>query len=424
MQSWTVPEPPKVPAEKLPVRLFDTQTGKLENVQLAEHASMYVCGITPYDSTHLGHANTYVAFDLLNRLWRSMGLKIRYTQNVTDIDDPLLERANATGVDWQELAQSQIDLFHSDMVNLNVLAPDHYLGAVETIPWVVEVVTDLLNMGLAYRVEGTDGEPDGDIYFDIAATEKTGAWTLGEISQLSRDEMAEIFPQRGGDPQRPGKKDPLDPLLWRVARDGEPQWEGGELGAGRPGWHIECSAISRQTLPAPFTVQGGGSDLAFPHHEFSAAHAMGQTNTALADHFVHAGMVGLDGEKMSKSLGNLIFVSKLTEAGHEPAAIRTLLLDQHYRNDWSYTDELLTAAEQRLARWRQALPGEKNGDGAVLLHQLRTALADDLNAPAALRAIDQWADVAAERDPANIEEITDGVRVADAVNALTGIVLS
>ena len=423
MQSWHVPEPPKVPAEKLPVRLFDTQSGKLENVQLGDIASMYVCGITPYDSTHLGHANTYVAFDLLNRLWRSMGLKVRYTQNVTDIDDPLLERANDTGVDWQQLAQSQTDLFRADMEVLNVLAPDHYLGAVETIPWVVEVVTDLVELGLGYRVPGDNSEPDGDIYFDIAAAEASGDWTLGDICQLSREEMREIFPQRGGDPERQGKKDPMDPLLWRVAREGEPRWDGASLGAGRPGWHIECSAISRRTLPAPFTVQGGGSDLKFPHHEFSAAHAACQTHTPLAEHFVHSGMVGLDGEKMSKSLGNLIFVSKLTAAGHEPAAIRTLLLDHHYRRDWMYQDHLLPEAEARLAHWRAALAGEKLGDGAVLLHQLRTALADDLNAPAALRAIDEWALVAIERDPAELGGQGEGVGVADAINALTGIVL-
>lgn len=419
MQSWTVPEPPAVPVEKIPVRLFDTQSGKLEEVRIGKVASMYVCGITPYDSTHLGHANTYVNFDLLNRLFRSLGIKVKYTQNVTDIDDPLLERAAETNVDWRELADDQIALFHSDMVALNVLQPDHYLGAVETIPWVVDVVTDLVNMGLGYRVPGTEGEPDGDIYFDIAAAEETGHWSLGEISRMTREEMNEIFPNRGGDPDRPGKKDPLDPLLWRVARDNEPQWDGGQLGNGRPGWHIECSAIARQTLPAPFTVQGGGSDLIFPHHEFSGAHAAGQTGHPMAEHYVHAGMVGLDGEKMSKSLGNLIFVSKLTAAGHEPAAIRTLLLGQHYRTDWMYQHHMLAEAEARLAGWREGLAGERDGDGAVLLHQLRTALADDLNAPAALRAIDQWAEVARDREPNAVEQ--EGVRVKDAVAALTGI---
>jgi L-cysteine:1D-myo-inositol 2-amino-2-deoxy-alpha-D-glucopyranoside ligase len=288
---------------------------------------MYVCGITPYDATHMGHAASYVAFDLLNRAWRAAGQRVSYVQNVTDIDDPLLERATAIGVDWRDLAASQIELFRSDMEALNVLAPDSYVGAVESIPLIVPAIERLLDLGLAYRVAGTAGEPDGDVYYDVEAASKhsvdTDAWTLGAISGLGEAEMLELFSERGGDPGRAGKRQALDPLLWRVAREGEPSWEGGELGSGRPGWHIECTVIAQRYLPSPFTVQGGGSDLVFPHHEMGAGHAYSLSGRPLARHFAHAGMVGLDGEKMSKSKGNLVLVSKLRAAGEEPATVRT-----------------------------------------------------------------------------------------------------
>ena len=405
------------------IRLFDTAAGREVLLEQETRPSMYVCGITPYDATHMGHAASYVAFDLLNRAWRDAGLAVSYVQNVTDVDDPLLERAEATGVDWRDLAASQIDLFQTDMAALNVLAPDHYVGAVESIDLIVPEVERLVSRGLAYTVKGTNGDPDGDVYYDVEAAGKQSvspeAWTLGSISGLPESDMLELFAERGGDPGRGGKRQALDPLLWRVARDGEPSWPGGSLGAGRPGWHIECTVIAQKYLPAPFTVQGGGSDLIFPHHEMGAGHAFSLAGVPLARHFAHAGMVGLDGEKMSKSKGNLVLVSKLRAAGEEPAAIRLAILAHHYRSDWSWTDEGFAAAKAQLAAWRTALDHAPEGSGPALVAEMRDALAADLNAPAAVAAVSRWAQ-AANHDggPASL---SDQALVKDAVDALLGV---
>jgi L-cysteine:1D-myo-inositol 2-amino-2-deoxy-alpha-D-glucopyranoside ligase len=407
------------------LRLYDTTAGGVVTLQADGEQSMYVCGITPYDATHMGHAASYVAFDLLNRAWRDGGQQVSYVQNVTDVDDPLLERAAATGVDWRELAASQIELFQTDMEALNVLAPDHYIGAVESMPLIVPAIEQLLHDGLAYRVTGTPGEPDGDVYYDVEAAGKhavsVDAWTLGAVSGLPESEMLELFAERGGDPGRAGKRQALDPLLWRVARDGEPRWDGGQLGEGRPGWHIECTVIAQKYLPAPFTVQGGGSDLVFPHHEMGAGHAYSLSGVPLAEHFAHAGMVGLDGEKMSKSKGNLVLVSKLRAAGEEPAAIRLAILAHHYRSDWSWTAEGFAEAKERLERWRSALAVAPAGSAAPLVTEMRAALSADLDAPAALAAVDSWAALAlAGGDAASA---ADRALVSDAVNSLLGVEL-
>ena len=408
------------------LRLFDTAKGGVVTLGAAGEQSMYVCGITPYDATHMGHAASYVAFDLLNRAWRDGRQQVSYVQNVTDVDDPLLERAAATGVDWRDLAASQIELFQTDMEALNVLAPDHYVGAVEAIPLIVPAIKRLVERGLAYRVAGTDGEPDGDVYYDVEAAgkhsaEATDAWTLGAISGLSDAEMLELFAERGGDPGRAGKRQALDPLLWRVAREGEPSWPGGGLGEGRPGWHIECTVIAQKYLPAPFTVQGGGSDLIFPHHEMGAGHAYSLTGVPLAQHFAHAGMVGLDGEKMSKSKGNLVLVSRLRAAGEDPAAIRLAILAHHYRSDWSWTEAGFAQAKERLRAWRAALDTAPAGSAAGLVSRLRAELASDLNAPGAVAAMDEWA--AAALQAAQAGSAPDAALAADAVNALLGVEL-
>lgn len=386
---------------------------------------MYVCGITPYDATHMGHAASYVAFDLLNRAWRDAGSDVSYVQNVTDVDDPLLERATATGVDWRDLAAEQVELFQTDMEALNVLAPDHYVGAVESIGLIVPEVERLVSMGLAYQVAGTNGEPDGDVYYDVEAAGKQStapdSWALGCISHLGESAMLELFAERGGDPGRAGKRQALDPLLWRVERQGEPSWPGGSLGAGRPGWHIECTVIAQKYLPSPFTVQGGGSDLIFPHHEMGAGHAYSLAGVPLARHYAHAGMVGLDGEKMSKSKGNLVLVSKLRAAGEDPAAIRLAILAHHYRSDWSWTDEGFAAAKADLAAWRKALDHAPAGSGAALLSGMREALAADLNAPAAVAAVSRWARAA--NDGGAAASAADRALVKDAVDALLGITL-
>lgn len=390
---------------------------------------MYVCGITPYDATHMGHAATYVAFDLLNRAWRDADRTVNYVQNVTDIDDPLLERAARDGVDWRELAASQTALFHADMEALNVLAPDHYIGAVEAIEWIVPETEKLLAAGLAYPVAGHDGAPDGDIYFSVeaaSAAEKDNgpeaAWWLGQVSGLSQEEMLPVFAERGGDPARPGKRHPLDALLWRVARDGEPSWDGASLGAGRPGWHIECTVIAQRFLPKPFTVQGGGSDLVFPHHEMGAGHAYALSHTPMASHYVHTAMVGLDGEKMSKSLGNLVLVSQLRAEGVDPAAIRLAIMAHHYRSDWFWTQELLESAQDRLERWRKAAPRAAEGSAMALVAELRAALSQDLDVPRALAAVDAWAERSTASDASPASE-RDAALVSDALEALLGVEL-
>lgn len=378
---------------------------------------MYVCGITPYDATHLGHAATYIAFDLLHRAWLDAGLDVHYASNVTDVDDPLLERATRTGVDWQALAVGQTALFAEDMTALGVLPPHAYLGAVETIPMIADAVARLLDLGLAYRVpveEGAGGDrPDlGDVYADISADRNFGA-----VAGLTHDETVALFAERGGDPDRPGKRDPLDPALWRRERPGEPSWAGGVLGRGRPGWHIECTVIAGHALGRAFDVQGGGRDLCFPHHEMSTAHAraLGGDGGRLQ---VHTGMVGYQGEKMSKSLGNLVLVSALRAAGVDPMAVRLAVLAHHYRDDWEWTDEGLAAAQVRLARWRSALSGVGGPAADSTLAELRGALADDLDAPRALAAVDAWADTALTLG--GDVEGAPGL-VARAVDALLGV---
>ena len=361
------------------VRVHDTSSGELQTSAPSDAARMYVCGITPYDATHIGHAATYLAFDLLNRAWRDAGHDVHYVQNVTDVDDPLLERATATGVDWAELAEQETELFREDMAALRVLAPDQYMGAVESIPTIVDLIARLQERGHVYDV-------DGDLYFDVSSDPR-----FGDVSGFDEAEMLEVFPDRGGDPDRPGKKQPLDALLWQAERPGEPAWDS-VLGRGRPGWHVECSAIAMQHLGRFFDVQGGGSDLVFPHHEMSASHAQAAYDDLTFAHaYVHAGMVGFNGEKMSKSKGNLVLVSRLRESGTEPMAIRLAILAHHYRSDWEWTDAELMAGQQRLADWRAAAPAASYDDVVDLAHAVRTALAHDLDAPAALAAVDAWA---------------------------------
>jgi L-cysteine:1D-myo-inositol 2-amino-2-deoxy-alpha-D-glucopyranoside ligase len=370
---------------------------------------MYVCGITPYDATHLGHAATYLAFDLVQRMWRDGGHAVHYVQNITDVDDPLLERAARTGENWMSLAEREIQLFREDMTALRVLPPDEYIGAVESIPEITDAISRLLAEGQAYRL-------DDDIYFPISA-----APGFGTESRLDRDTMTTLFDERGGDPHRPGKRDPLDSLLWRGRRLGEPYWSTA-LGEGRPGWHIECSVIALNRLGMGFDVQGGGSDLIFPHHEHSAAHAEALTGDApFARAYVHAGMIGLDGEKMSKSRGNLVLVSKLRGAGVDPMAIRLALLDGHYRLDREWTGGRLPAAEARLARWRAAVALPSGPAAHHLLDTVRTALANDLDTAAAICAVDDWAAGAAAA-PENGDPNAPAL-VRDIVDALLGVAL-
>jgi L-cysteine:1D-myo-inositol 2-amino-2-deoxy-alpha-D-glucopyranoside ligase len=378
MRAWPTPEIPTLPVAGPPVALHDTPSGSLVTTSPDGPARMYVCGITPYDATHLGHAATYVAFDLLNRAWRNAGHEVSYVQNVTDVDDPLLERAAKVHVDWVELAERETELFRQDMTALRVLPPAHYVGAVESIPLVIELIQRLEAAGSVYRVED-------DLYFSVTADPAFGA-----ESGWDRETMLEVYPERGGDPDRPGKKDPLDCVVWRGERPGEPSWPS-PWGPGRPGWHIECTAIAQQHLGGSFDVQGGGSDLVFPHHEMCAGHAqVAVPGTPFAQVYSHGGMVGYDGEKMSKSKGNLVFVSALRNSDVDPMGIRLALLRHHYRSDWEWTDAELWEAVDDVARWRKALSLGAGAPAAPVADEILAALADDLDAPRATAAVDRW----------------------------------
>jgi L-cysteine:1D-myo-inositol 2-amino-2-deoxy-alpha-D-glucopyranoside ligase len=484
METWRAVGVPSLPGPGAEPHLADTATGELTRAAAGQRASLYACGITPYDATHLGHAATYVAWDLLVRAWLDSGHEVTYAQNVTDVDDPLLERAGRDGEDWRELADREITRYRGDMEALRVLPPARLVGAVEALPLIERMNQALADRGALYEVER-------DVYFSRAADP-----AFGSVSHLDQAAMLELSAERGGDPARPGKKDPLDPMVWLTARPGEPSWESG-FGPGRPGWHVECAAIATACLGEDFDVQAGGSDLIFPHHEFSASHARvafadGAPGRAIfARCYAHAGMVRYDGEKMSKSLGNLVFVSRLVADGVDPMAIRLAILAHHYRGDWDWTAEGLAAAQDRLARWRAAVdragvhragsgagsgsgsaggapgsgvpgagsgsgsargapgsgvPGAGSGSGSAggapgsgvpaggvpaggvpaaesVLAAVRERLADDLDAPGALAAADHWASAVT-----GVPELPPGMAVAaelvrDTVDALLGIAL-
>lgn len=385
MNSWTeVAVPNVVQVKDFPALvLTDTATSSKKALEKKSTYRMYVCGITPYDATHLGHAATYLTFDLINRYLRATGAHVSYVQNITDIDDPLLERANRDGVDWSELAQQQIDLFRSDMVHLRVIPPAHYIGAVEAIPLVVQAISELEEQSSIYPV-------DSDFYFSVKKDSD-----FGSRSNFSQAKMLEIFKERGGDPDRVGKSDPLDCLVWMSQRVNEPGWDS-SLGKGRPGWHIECTAIALEYLDPSdleetlIDIQGGGSDLIFPHHEMCAAQARVITGKELAASYVHAGMIGLDGEKMSKSKGNLVFVSRLIADGVDPMVIRWALMSDHYRSDRMWSDDVLQEAQEAIDQLTAALAQQDCAPTQDLINSMVLALSDDLDTPLIVSQLKSW----------------------------------
>jgi L-cysteine:1D-myo-inositol 2-amino-2-deoxy-alpha-D-glucopyranoside ligase len=412
MQSWPAPSVPELSGQGPQLRLYDSADRQVRPVSAGQTATMYVCGITPYDATHLGHAATYLSFDLIYRLWLDSGHGVHYVQNVTDVDDPLFERAERDGVDWRELGDRQTQLFREDMTALRVLPPHDYVAATEAIAEVVELVEKLLASGAAYVVDDAEYP---DVYFRADATPQ-----FGYESGYDRDTMLRLFGERGGDPDRAGKGDELDALLWRAERAGEPSWPS-PFGPGRPGWHVECSAIALSRIGTDLDIQGGGSDLIFPHHEFSAAHAESVTGERrFARHYVHSGMIGWDGHKMSKSRGNLVLVSRLRADGVEPAAIRLGLLAGHYRSDRYWSDAVLGEAQTRLARWRAATTLPAGPDAADVIARVRQYLADDLDTPKAIAALDGWSADALEYGGHDTD--APGA-VAAAVDALLGVAL-
>ena len=362
------------------LQLFDSYKGKKVDI-LGEQSSIYICGITPYDATHMGHAATYLTFDLVNRYLKASGKNVSFVENITDIDDPLLERATRDNQDWRELAESQIELFREDMTSLGVLPPNAYRGVIESMDEIISTVAEMIATGKSYQLEG-------DIYLDLNQVD-------GAIENLpiALDQALKIFEERGGDPARAGKRHALDPLLWKARKGDDPFWEA-PFGKGRPGWHIECTAIALKNLPkassTSITLQAGGSDLIFPHHYMTALQAKALTGVEFASCYSHSGMIGLDGEKMSKSKGNLVFVSKLRQEGVSPALIRIALFADRYSTDRMWSRELVDEANKLLTRLLSALSRQEVAPTFEVVQEIVNAISDDLNTPKVFDLLNTW----------------------------------
>ena len=373
--------PPALAGIKHPtLQLFDSYKGKKVDI-LGEQSSIYICGITPYDATHMGHAATYLTFDLVNRYLKASGKNVSFVENITDIDDPLLERATRDNQDWRELAESQIELFREDMTSLGVLPPNTYRGVIESMDEIISTVAEMIATGKSYQLEG-------DIYLDLNQVD-------GAIENLpiALDQALKIFEERGGDPARAGKRHALDPLLWKARKGDDPFWEA-PFGQGRPGWHIECTAIALKNLPkassTSITLQAGGSDLIFPHHYMTALQAKALTGVEFASCYSHSGMIGLDGEKMSKSKGNLVFVSKLRQEGVSPALIRIALFANRYSTDRMWSRELVDEANKLLTRLLSALSRQEVAPTFEVVQEIVNAISDDLNTPKVFDLLNTW----------------------------------
>ena len=350
------------------LRLYDTARRAVVDFRPGRLVTLYTCGITPYDATHVGHAATYARYDVLQRRLLDLGHEPRCVRNVTDVDDDILRRARELGVDYLDLAARETASFRADMAALNMLPVANEPAATSAIHDILNLVGRVLDRGHAYQA--------GDaVYFSVGSFER-----FGQVSHLGREEMLALAAEHGGNPDDPAKRDPLDFVLWQPSAPDEPAWDSA-FGPGRPGWHVECSALALRELGTTIDLHGGGTDLIFPHHECEAAQSEAATGEPFVRHWLHAPMVGYSGSKMSKSLGNLVFVSELL-GRWDPMAVRLALLDHHGRQPWEWHDDLLASGATRLERWRDA------GTGEGALAEVRAALDDDLDLPRALAAID------------------------------------
>lgn len=359
------------------IRLFDTARRQIVDFDASDTVRMYVCGITPYDSTHLGHAATYLTYDLLTRRLEDLGHEVRMVRNVTDVDDSILPKAREMGVDYLELAEAEFARFTADMEALDMRPAIAEPRATESIDQIVELVQTLIEREHAYTV-------DDAVYFDISTFP-----SFGKLSQYPHDQMLRLAGARGGNPDDPNKRDPLDFVLWQPSGDDEPVWET-RIGPGRPGWHIECSAMALHAHGSTLDLHGGGTDLIFPHHECEVAQSEAATGEPFARHWVHSAMVAYEGEKMSKSLGNLVFVSDLLKQA-DPRAIRLSLMHHHYRSGFEWHDTQLDEGTALLHRLLAAADAPDGADPRPFAARVRQALDDDLNAPKALEAVDDLA---------------------------------
>jgi L-cysteine:1D-myo-inositol 2-amino-2-deoxy-alpha-D-glucopyranoside ligase len=407
MNSWPTPFVPALNNLNVPaLKIKDTSAGFID-FDKSKVFRMYVCGITPYDATHLGHAATYLAFDLIFRYQLLSGAKVRFVENITDIDDPLLERARRDQVNWSVLAESQINLFKSDMSALRVIPPQHFIKVTESLSIIEAFISRLEKNGYLYEISG-------DFYFAVE----------GFLSDLpiTVEKAIEIFSERGGDPLRTGKRHKLDPLVWSAHVGQEPGWES-DFGFGRPGWHVECTAIACHYLDDNrsnpiISLQGGGSDLIFPHHFMSAQIIKAAYGRNFSESFVHAGMISLDGEKMSKSKGNLVFVSKLLDAGVDPMIIRWALLRGHYQQDRAWSNELLDKSRSEVNLLRAALAQSEVAETTTVINAIITDISNNLDTPSALDRLINWAK-SSQSNPA----VNQSGLMARAIDSLLGLAL-
>jgi cysteinyl-tRNA synthetase len=390
------------------MKLFNTLTQSLEDfVPLEDNVvRMYVCGVTPYDTTHLGHAFTYVSFDTLIRYLEFRGYTVKYVQNVTDIDDDVLRKARELNMAWDELGRRETERYLNDMDSLNVRRPDVYARATEEIPTMIEVISVLQARGYAY-------ESGGSVYFSVKQDPEFSVMPHA-LGLNSYDAMLKIANERGNFPDDPRKKDPLDFVLWQAQAPGEPAWPS-PWGPGRPGWHIECSAMAIRYLGRQLDIHGGGADLAFPHHTCEIAQSEHFTGIApFVRTWMHTGMVYQEGEKMSKSLGNLTLVSDLLK-DYSANAIRIALLNHHYRYPWECFPADLEVATETAAHFQQVqkLVGERvDGEDMLLRDRFRAAMENDLNTPEAILLLRQAAEtVIANHDLNTGAEIVRLVKV-------------
>ncbi len=409
VNSWPAVMLPPVTFKNQPLQLVDTFKAEVK-LPATRFFSLYVCGITPYDATHLGHAATYLAYDLINRYLTLNHTNIHYTQNITDVDDPLLERANRDEVDWRDLASTQIDLFVEDMSSLRVLPPNDFVKVTDSIELIIAFIAKLKEKNHVYQL-------GNDLYFDVSLA-------LVDLS-ISEEEAIIIFAQRGGDPDRTGKKHPLDPLLWLGNKNGEPGWDS-PFGFGRPGWHVECTAIALEYLDreeSDFVIdlQGGGEDLIFPHHFMSGALIKAVTARNYSKFYVHTGLMGYQGEKMSKSKGNLVFVSQLLKDGVDPMVIRWALMIDHYQSYREWSSDLLDRAITQVALVRQALSKSEVYPVIGYISELNAALSNNLDTPRALSIILKWAQQSLDGENSHllVNESGEMSRTLDALLGLT-----
>src|SRR5436189_411614 len=351
------------------LRLYDTARQEVVPFEPGPTVTMYTCGITPYAASHVGHAAAYVTYDILQRRLRDLGHTTQCVRNVTDVDDDILRKARELGVYYLDLAAEETARFDADMSALGLLHPFSEPRATSAIHDILGFIGRVLDRGHAYEAAGA-------VYFSVSSFDR-----FGQISHLSREQMLPLAAERGGNPDDPAKRDPLDFVLWQPSAPDEPSWPS-MWGPGRPGWHIECSALALRELGTTIDLHGGGADLIFPHHECEAAQSEAATGDTFVRHWLHAPLIALEGEKMSKSLGNLVFVSDLLKEW-DPSAIRLAVLNQHYREPWEWFDSYMDEAEARLQRWRDA------GEGDAALDEVRAALDDDLDTRRASAAIDE-----------------------------------